>query len=112
VTDTVTVGELLEALDPMLREMLTPEELDGAEFWASTHGADQYEALRPLPLDRVVDRETVVRWRICTEDGSTGGIWIDHGLPVAVLAVQSDLQDFIAESDFAWGQLRGPMHLF
>jgi hypothetical protein len=52
-----------------------------------------------------------VRWQVLGERGWSRGLDVDEDPVTLVRGVQSDLQDFIAESDFGWGQLRGPRDL-
>lgn len=52
-----------------------------------------------------------VTWRIMDEEGGSGGLHVDEGTDRLVRFVQSDLQDFVSESRFGWGQLRGPRDL-
>lgn len=113
------VSVVLALVEPVFREMLTDAELqtvrvhvapledawdrplDSAEWWAQTLKPD----------DLVETNSATVHWSICGEQGASGGLWLDDGPEQLVRHVQSALQDFIAESSFAWGELRGPRDL-
>jgi hypothetical protein len=45
------------------------------------------------------------------EEGGSGSLPLDDGVDVLVRFVQGDLQDFIAESHFGWGEFRLPRNL-
>ncbi len=67
--------------------------------------------LTPLQDDDVViENSAMARWEILGEDGGSSSLWIEDGYDRLVADVQSDLQDFIAESSFAWGELRPLPH--
>jgi hypothetical protein len=106
----VTAGELLALLEPVFAEMLSPRERKGMHVWVER--IDDAEPVLPIGSDeRVDDRRAWVKWRIRGEDGGSGSLRPEEGPTEMLRAVQSDLQDFIAESKFAWGELRGPRDL-
>ena len=106
----MTAAELLALLEPVFAEMLSPRERKGMQVWVEH--VDNSAPVMPLDPDaRVDERLTWVRWWICDEDGGSGSLRTDEGPAGMVRGVQSDLQDFIAESEFAWGELRGPRDL-
>lgn len=56
--------------------------------------------------DVVIENSAMARWEILGEDGGSSALWIEGGAEQLAADVQSDLQDFIAESGFARGELR------
>jgi hypothetical protein len=107
--DVMEVRAVLALLEPVFRAMLHPDELQSARFHL-TPMDDPWG--RPLqPDDLVETNSAVVWWRIVGERGTSGGLWLDDGPEMMTRSVQSDLQDFIAESRFAWGEWRGPHDL-
>ncbi|WP_394250296.1 hypothetical protein [Arthrobacter pityocampae] len=93
-------------LEPMFESMLTDRELQSFTF--------RLERLsgRELPAHAVIaTNEALVRWRVLGEDGGSGSLPLDDGVDALVRFVQNDLQDFIAESHFGWGERRGPRDL-
>jgi len=110
VPQPLTAGDVHQALMPMFTTMLTDDELATLNYRVVRVDACRDEP--PLRYD--VDLDDVmswIRWEIANEEGGSGSLHIEDGLDVLVRRVQSDLQDFIAESRFAWGQYRGPHHL-
>jgi hypothetical protein len=108
--EVMRVGEMLRLLEPALAEMLEPAELASSSF-ALTR-VDEWPGTTPLaPDDLVGTGEVWARWRVCGEDGGSSSISFDEDPSQLVRRMQSDLQDFIAESRFGWGQLRGPRDL-
>lgn len=105
-----TVKDVLRLLEPMFVSMLDAKELSSLEYEVvSADDAFTGSALDPLvPLS---SHEVVVRWRVLGEQGWSGGLRTYESPAVMVRFVQSDLQDWISESEFGWGQLRGPMNL-
>jgi hypothetical protein len=100
----LSVADLMRLLDPMFDSMLTPRErktltvrveriADGQELFDS---------------DIVESGSAWLRWAVFGEDGGSGSLQLAGGTPEMVLSVQSDLQDFLAETTFAWGELREP----
>jgi hypothetical protein len=106
----ITDAELREALSPVFEEMLSERELASLRLSVMRLFIDGTE--RPLNGGESLDDGDVrIHWEILGERGSARGL--QRGVDPAdfALAVRSDLQDFIAESSFGWGQLRGPRSL-
>lgn len=99
----VDVGELLRSvIVPVISQLTRPGEVDRVTLtWADQHGPDQ--------LMRHPDKGLFVELVIAGETAILP-IWVpgepelSHSELRARLA--SDLQDFVAESRFGWGQLR------
>ncbi|AOX66725.1 hypothetical protein BJK06_14230 [Curtobacterium sp. BH-2-1-1] len=102
MTVVMTVGELLAAFRPVAEQMLRPEEFRGAEFWVYS---DWSERLRRVVDTEVADEGMALAWSIAGDDGDSW-LWLRDGEPEMLLKIADDLQDFIAESAFAWGELR------
>lgn len=106
----ITDAELRQALSPVFEEMLNERELASLRVSFTRLFIDGAE--RPLRSgERLEDGDVRVHWEILGEEGSARGLQRGVNLADFVLAVRSDLQDFIAESSFGWGQLRGPRSL-
>jgi hypothetical protein len=102
------VWELKRLLQPMFESMLTSEELRSLAFRV-VRVVDGING-REFPDSDVIELGRVwVRWQIVGEDGGSGSLILENGLDSFVRSVQSDLQDFIAESGFGWGDLRGSL---
>jgi hypothetical protein len=106
MTDAMTVGEIRALLAPVFAVMLEPAEFASLEWDVVAWGTESV-----LP-DAVIPEGIAARveWRILGETGRTGSLRTEDPRTL-VRFVQSDLQDFIAESAFGWGQLRGPADL-
>ncbi|WP_144713942.1 hypothetical protein [Curtobacterium pusillum] len=102
MTVVTTVAELLAAFRPVAAAMLTPREFRAAEFWVHVDGR---ERLRRVPEDDVVHEGMVLGWSIAGDDGDSW-LWLGEGERELLFKIADDLQDFIAESAFAWGELR------
>jgi hypothetical protein len=109
VDEILEVSEVIALLRPMFQVMLTTPEL--ATLTLEIVPIDDVTGSALDGDDLVEQNGAVVRWRIMRERGWSGGLWVEDGLDALVRNVQSDLQDFIAESRFGWGQLRGPHDL-
>lgn len=108
-SSTFTAAELKRKLRPMFVEMLSADEFATLSYRLVL--VDDGPDGSPIdPSAHVHEFEAWVRWSIRGEEGGSGGLPVD-GAAAAVRAVQSDLQDFISESAFGWGQLRGPHDL-
>jgi hypothetical protein len=105
----MNVAEVVLLLTPMFHEMLHDDELASLRFGVVPLGEPDEAHLRED--DPVRTNEAVVRWQVLGERGWSRGLDVDEDPVTLVRGVQSDLQDFIAESDFGWGQLRGPRDL-
>ncbi|NRG42599.1 hypothetical protein HRK28_16930 [Rathayibacter sp. VKM Ac-2835] len=103
----VTDAALRQALSPVFGKMLTERECASLRVSFTRLFIDGSE--RPLHADeRLDDGDVRVHWQILGESGSARALQPGTDLADFALAVQSDLQDFIAESSFGWGLLRGP----
>ncbi|KQO60002.1 hypothetical protein [Curtobacterium sp. Leaf261] len=108
--EVLRVGEILRVVEAVFAEMLHPDELASSSFVVTR--VDDWRRTTSLARDDLVESgEAWVRWRVCGEDGGSSSINVEEGRSQLVRRVQSDLQDFIAESRFGWGQLRGPRDL-
>lgn len=106
----MNVAEVVALLTPMFREMLNDDELASLRFGIVP--LDDLDGPHQLGDDDPVrSNSAVVRWQILGERGWSRGLDGDEDPATLVRGVQSDLQDFISESDFGWGQLRGPRDL-
>ncbi len=105
----MAVSEVRALLTPMFRSMLSPGELATLRVQIVPMGVENPVVLEDDDL--VESNSAIVRWRIEGERGSSGGLWLEDGPDALVRHVQSDLQDFIAESGFGWGEFRGPLGL-
>lgn len=105
-----TVKDVLLLLEPMFASMLNAKEFSSLAYEiVSVDNSFTGAALDPQVL--LSSQEAVVRWRVLGSQGWSGGLRISESPDVMVRFVQSDLQDWISESEFAWGQLRGPLDL-
>lgn len=117
--DVMEVSAVLELVEPMFGEMLTDAELRTVVFhlapridsWNTMIAPRDWWALELQPDDLVETGSAHLRWSICGEKGGSSTLQLDNGPEYMVRALQGDLQDFIAESRFAWGELRGPRDL-
>jgi hypothetical protein len=105
----VNVAEVVALLTPMFHEMLREDELASLELGIVQLGATYGPQLRDD--EPVGTHAAAVQWQILGEQGWSRGLDVDEDPVTLVRGVQSDLQDFISESDFGWGQLRGPRDL-
>ena len=104
------VREMKRLLEPIFQSMLRPTELRSLTSWLE-RGIDGANG-RELPSDTAIKtNDAWVRWQILGEEGGSGSLRLDDGEVALVRFVQSELQDFIAESSFGWGELRGPRDL-
>jgi hypothetical protein len=107
--EVMEVRAVLALLEPVFREMLRADELRSTRFHLAPIDDPWGHALQPDDL--VETNSAVVWWRIAGERGASGGLRLDDGPEMTARSVQSDLQDFIAESRFGWGEFRGPRDL-
>jgi hypothetical protein len=103
----MTVAELIQAVQPALREILTAEEL-AATTTRVTWAPDRMTGLgrrRTMSDGEPLRPEALLEVRTL---GEHQGIWVDGNETATEVyeRVRSDLQDFVAESTFGWGQLR------
>jgi hypothetical protein len=110
MTGPMYVREVRRLLEPMFESMLSPGELRSLTFRLErvADGANGTE----LPADTIIEtNDAWVRWQVLGEEGGSGSLPLDDGVDVLVRFVQGDLQDFIAESHFGWGEFRLPRNL-
>ncbi|KQO62769.1 hypothetical protein [Curtobacterium sp. Leaf261] len=103
-----TVGAFLadeypRLVEPVIAELLAADELDVVDIAVVDWNGRTLAADAPIT-------EALLRFR--DADGSSMAVVFDGGGPGESDAefagrLRSDLQDFIAESTFGWGQLRG-----
>ena len=102
--DVLTVAEVLALVRPAFRGMLHDDEYRSLRLVVVPTEASGGPALNEDDL--VEHGSAVLRWRIMQERGWSGWLDVDGGPEALVRGVQSDLQDFIAESRFGWGEFR------
>jgi hypothetical protein len=107
--EVMRVAEVVALLMPMFREMLHDDELASLRLEVVLWDRPNEPPLGPDDL--VECNRAAMRWWILGERGWSGGLDVCEGPVAMIRAVQSDLQDFIAESGFGWGELRGPTDL-
>ncbi|MGN7222340.1 hypothetical protein ACTHQN_05720 [Curtobacterium flaccumfaciens] len=103
----LSVADLMRLLDPMFDSMLTPRERKTLTVRVEQI-ADGHEL---FDSDIIESGSTWLRWAVFGEDGGSGSLQLAQGTREMVLSVQSDLQDFLAETTFASGELREPKDL-
>jgi hypothetical protein len=107
MTKRMYVRDLTRLLETVFESMLNDAELRSLTFRV-VRVSDAADG-RMLSSDAsIVTHEAWVRWQVLGEDGGTGSLPLDDGPDTLVQFVQGDLQDFIAESRFGWGELRRP----
>lgn len=105
-----------QAMAPALREILTAEELAATTITAVREPPEardpEHHVIPPFDQWPQVEDEALlddqILLRVCTFSDSIG-IWAGGGRETAEELherFRSDLQDFVAESTFGWGQLR------
>jgi hypothetical protein len=104
-----TVGEMLEVVAPALREILSAEELAATCTrvirQTAEHSMLTLEGWPRLTADDQLDDETLLAFQTFDDQG---GSWM-QGRETATQMYErfrSELQDFVSESRFGWGQLR------
>lgn len=103
-----TVGEMLQTVTPALQEVLSDEELaaTSTRVIRPTAGHTMLTMDWPtLDADDVLDDDTLLDYRTFDD---RGGSWM-QGIETATEMYErfrSELQDFVAESKFGWGQWR------
>ncbi|MBT2503028.1 hypothetical protein [Curtobacterium sp. ISL-83] len=102
MTVVLTVADVLAAFRPVAEAMLSTSEFRSADFWVH---ADGHERLRRVVETDLVDEGMLLGWSIAGDDGDSW-LWIREGERELLVKAADDLQDFIAESAFAWGELR------
>jgi hypothetical protein len=107
VNEPITVADVKKLLAPMFAAMLRDRERA-----TLTYRLERSSDGQELADDDRADVEvTWVRWVVLDEEGGSSTLWFDDGPEELVRAVRSDLQDFIAESSFGWGDPRLPRTL-
>ncbi|GAB2968325.1 hypothetical protein [Frigoribacterium salinisoli] len=102
----MTAEDLVALVRPVFVRLLSDAELMslGLEVvWL--HEPDGTALLSSGPID---GEGVAVRWSILGEQGWSGELDPRAGVAALQRAVLGDVQDFIAESGFGWGQLRLP----
>jgi len=102
----MTAEDLLALVQPVFVQLLTDAELTslGLEV-VRLYEPDGAAFLRSDPID---GEGAVVRWLILGEQGWSSELDPRASAGALKRALLGDLQDFIAESGFGWGQLRLP----
>ncbi|MPY12235.1 hypothetical protein [Arthrobacter bussei] len=109
MAERVYVRNVKRLLEPMFEFMLNPTELQSLTFRLEKV-ADRGRGSE-LPADAIIEtHDAWVKWQVLGEEGGSGSLRLDDGVDALVRSVQSDFQDFIAESHFGWGELRGPLN--
>lgn len=104
-----TVGEMLEVVAPALREILSAEELAATSTrvvrQTAEHSMLTLEDWPALTADDQLDDETLLAFQTFDDQG---GSWMQGRETATEMykRFRSELQDFVAESSFGWGQLR------
>lgn len=110
MTERVYVRDVKLLLEPILESMLNPLKLRSMTFRLERVADSGYG--RELPADIIIKtNDAWVRWQVLGEEGGSGSLRLEDGVDALVRFVQSDFQDFITESHFGWGELRGPLNL-
>jgi hypothetical protein len=100
----MTVADVKKLLEPMFDAMLHDRERRTLRYRLERRRDGQELS----DDDSVGVGLTWVRWEVLDEEGGSSTLRFDVDPEELVLAVQGDLQTFIAESSFAWGELRLP----
>jgi hypothetical protein len=97
----MTVAELKAAIGPAVREILTAEEFRLSSVRVTSESAPLASLGDSEPLTQSTQLQVFVM-------GESAVIWVggDETRDEVYTRVRSDLQDFVAESKFGWGQLR------
>lgn len=98
------VRDVLAVIRPAVLAMLHEHEAVTLQLFLIATGDTDLTPLQEH--DVVIENSAMARWSVLGEDGGSSSLWIEGGAEQLVADVQSDLQDFIAESGFAWGELR------
>ena len=94
------VEEILLAARPALEAILTPDELE------HTHIDVVTERGEPVTSSTIASADLLLRVFVFDEEI---GFWLypPEGADGFTARLRSELQDFVAESGFGWGELRG-----
>lgn len=94
----------MRLLDPMFDSTLAPRERKTLTVRVERI-ADGHELSDSDPVE---SGSAWLRWAVFGEDGGSGSLQLAGGVQEMVLSVQRDFQAFLAETTFAWGELREP----
>jgi len=102
----MTAEDLLTLVRPVFVQLLSDAELKSLGL--EVVPIDEPDGAALMSSDPIHREGAAVRWSILGERGWSSEL--DPRADAAALegALLGDLQDFIAESDFGWGQLRFP----
>lgn len=94
------VEEILLAARPALEVILTPDELECTHLDVLTAQGE------PVTSSTIVSEDLLLRVVVFGEEM---GFWLypPEGSDGFTARLRSELQDFVAESGFGWGELRG-----
>ncbi|GAA5229582.1 hypothetical protein [Arthrobacter cryoconiti] len=94
------VEEILLAAQPALEAILTPIELERTRLDVVTTKRE------PVTASTIVSADLLLRVFVYDEQM---GFWLypPEGINGFTTRLHSELQDFVAESGFGWGELRG-----
>lgn len=102
----MTIEELRLALFPVFEEMLREDDCSSLRLHF-VRLAEWPDGSPLRPSDRLEDGSVIAQWALLDETGSSRELQSGVAVSSLALAVRSNFQDFIAESAFGWGQLRG-----
>lgn len=94
------VEDILLAAQPALEEILTPKELERTRVDVVTTKDE------PVMSSAIISEDLLLRVVVCDESMR---VWLypPEDANGFTARLRSDLQDFVAESGFGWGELRG-----
>lgn len=98
--DMMIVEEILLAARPALEAILTSNELERTHLDVVTTKRE------PVTASTIISADLLLRVFVYDEEM---GFWLypPEGINGFAARLRSELQDFVAESGFGWGQLRG-----
>lgn len=102
------VRDMKLLLKPVFEAVLTETELQTL-VWRIEKVADYPNGIEIPDGALIASNEAWIRWEVLSETGGSGSLPLDNGTSTLTRFVQSDLQDFIAESHFGWGEFREPL---
>jgi hypothetical protein len=103
MNELLTVAELKLAVESIFRELLKASELETLRY--------DVESIEPygqtLSPDHVLTHDyACLKWDILGETGRSGNLRLSQGADIYLSFIRGDLQEFISESRFAWGEWR------
>ena len=104
-----TVGEMLRVVESAMCEILSEDELGATSIRVTRETAldpiTRLEDVSALDAEDELDDDTLLQFTVFDE---RGGSWMQGRETAADMhrRFRSELQDFVAESRFGWGQLR------